>query len=146
MNSGRICYRMVIRTRDEFIKLVSAIDDMAEERSIAPSVVFKITLALDELISNIFNYAFNETQTPEVDVVVCIDRGVFYAKIIDEGMPFDISKIQEPELNTPIEDRQKPIGGMGVHLVRKLMDSFTYYRSAGKNYALICARINSETH
>ena len=71
MNNGRICYRLVIHTRDEFIKLVSAIDDMAEKRSIAPSVVFKITLALDELISNIFDYAFEDTQEPEVDIVVC---------------------------------------------------------------------------
>lgn len=146
MNRGRMCYRIVIRTRDEFIKLVSAIDEMAEKRSIAPSVVFKITLALDELISNIFDYAFKDTQEPEVDVVVCIDRGVFYAKIIDDGMPFDISKIQEPELDKPIEERRKPVGGMGVHLVRKLMDSFTCYRHAGRNYVLICTKINSETH
>lgn len=146
MNSGRICYRMVIHTRDEFIKLVSAIDEMADRRSIAPSVVFKITLALDELISNIFDYAFKDTQEPKVDVVVCIERGVFYAKIIDDGMPFDISQIQEPELDKPIDERRKPVGGMGVHLVRKLMDSVTYYRHAGKNYVLICTKLNSETH
>lgn len=146
MNNGRICYRVVIHTRDEFIKLVSAIDDMAEKRSIAPSVVFKITLALDELISNIFDYAFKDTQEPEVDVVVCIDRGVFYAKIIDSGIAFDISKIQEPELDKPIGERKKPVGGMGVHLVRKLMDSFTYYRYNGKNYVLICTKTDPETH
>ena len=146
MNNGRICYRMVIHSRDEFIKIVSAIDNMADKRSISPSVVFKITLALDELISNIFDYAFSDTQEPKVDIVVCIERGVFYAKVIDDGIPFDISQIKEPELDKPIEERRKPVGGMGVHLVRKLMDSFTYYRHAGKNYVLICTKIDPETH
>jgi anti-sigma regulatory factor (Ser/Thr protein kinase) len=137
---------VVIHSRDEFIKLVSAIDEITDKRSIAPSVVFKITLALDELIGNIFDYAFKDTQEPKVDVVVCIERGVFYAKIIDDGMPFDVSQIQEPELDKPVEERRKPVGGMGVHLVRKLMDSFAYYRHAGKNYVLICTKIDPETH
>ncbi|SIO16745.1 ATP-binding protein [Halodesulfovibrio marinisediminis] len=146
MNNTRTCYRVIIHSRDEFIQLVSAIDKMAEKHSIASSVVFKITLALDELISNIFDYAFNDTQKPEIDIVVCIDRGVFFAKIIDSGKAFDISKIQKPELDKPIDKRRKPIGGMGVHLVRNLMDSFTYYRVDGKNYVLICTKIDTETH
>lgn len=146
MSNGRLCYRVVIHTRDEFIQLVSAIDKMAEKCSIDSSVIFKITLALDELISNIFDYAFDDTQQPEVDVVVCVDRGVFFAKIMDRGKAFDISKVQEPELNKPLAERQKPVGGMGVHLVRNLMDSFTYYRHDGKNYVLICTKLDSENH
>lgn len=144
MSSGRLCYRLILRSRDDFVKLVSAIDDIAGQRSIAPSVVFKITLALDELIGNIFDYAFPDGQKSQVDVVVCVSRGIFFAKIIDNGMPFDISKIQEPELDKPLEERERPVGGMGVFLVRKLMDSFTYYRHAGKNHVIICTKVNPD--
>ncbi|WP_197498795.1 ATP-binding protein [Halodesulfovibrio spirochaetisodalis] len=135
---------MILHSRDEFSNLVSAIDSIAEQRDVAPSVVFKITLALDELVSNIFDYAFPGIPEPQIDVVVCVDNGVFFAKIIDNGIPFDMSKLQEPEVDKPLEERKRAVGGLGVFLVRRLMDSFTYYRYAGRNYAMICTKLDSE--
>ncbi|MCG8529536.1 MAG: ATP-binding protein [Desulfovibrionales bacterium] len=145
MSKEHLCYKMVLESPDGFSEVVSAVDDLAEKFTISPAVAFKLTLALDEIISNIFNYAFTDEAACTVEVVVCVVRDHFYAKVTDKGVPFDVSTIDEPELDVPLEERIKPVGGMGIHLVRKMMDSFTYYRHDGKNTVIICSKLVPDT-
>ena len=141
---GKECYKLTLYSEDEFMQVVAVIGSIAAKYAIAPAIEFKITLALDELISNVFNYAFVDGDVPEVEVIICAAKGKVFAKVVDTGMPFDSSALAKPELDVPIEKRTKPVGGMGVHLVRNMMDSFAYYRHGNKNTVLISWTIEPE--
>jgi anti-sigma regulatory factor (Ser/Thr protein kinase) len=55
--------------------------------------------------------------------------------LVDQGKPFDPTKHPEPDVSLPIEER--PIGGLGIHLTRKMMSSFKYERAGGENRLVI---------
>ena len=145
MGIRHLCERLTLHTHEDFICVVTAIDNLADQYAIVPPVIFKITLALDELVANIFNYAFDGDQEPRVDVMVCIVKGYFYARVSDTGRMFDLTEIAPPEVDVPLDERARPVGGMGIHLVRQLMDSVTYYRYNDKNHVIICTKIDPET-
>ena len=66
----------------------------------------------------------------DVDAILCNNSLEFV--IVDSGAPFDPTAAPEVDLNIPINDR--PIGGLGIHLVRQLMDNVSYERKEEKNY------------
>jgi len=90
-----------------------------------------IELGLEEALVNIFQYAYPEGGG-EVEISCRIDEGrKFIIEISDAGIPFDVLSVAEPDLSLALEDRQ--IGGLGVLLIRKLMDDVTYRRERNRN-------------
>ena len=90
-----------------------------------------IELCLEEALVNIFQYAYPEGGG-EVEISCRIDEGrKFIIEISDAGIPFDIFSVAEPDLSLALEDRK--IGGLGILLIRKLMDDVTYRREGNRN-------------
>lgn len=93
-----------------------------------------IELALEEILVNIYDYAY-----PESPGEVSISCGrtadengnAFTIEIADGGVPFDILSVSEPDLDADVEDR--PIGRLGVFVVKKLMDGVRYRHEKGLN-------------
>ncbi len=91
----------------------------------------QIKLACEEIIVNIINYAYPEKEG-SMDVEYTLrDDGAFQIQISDEGIPFDPLSLPEPDIGAPLEERK--IGGLGIYLVRKVMDEVTYRRVDNKN-------------
>ena len=90
-----------------------------------------IKLAAEEVIVNIISYAYPEG---EGDIEINCSRrddGALKIEIIDEGAPFDPLSLPEPDVNASLEERK--ICGLGIYLVRRVMDEMNYRREEGKN-------------
>ena len=90
-----------------------------------------VNLVLDELVSNIIKYGYDDDGEHRIAVVVEVDGGVLTVSVDDDGKPFNPIEIPPPDLERPIEER--PIGGLGVYIVRSLADTLDYRREHGHN-------------
>jgi anti-sigma regulatory factor (Ser/Thr protein kinase) len=79
---------------------------------------------------NIFEYSYAE-KNGNVEVVCKLDAGNFVIEIIDSGIPFNILTAKEPDITSGISERS--IGGLGIFLIRKLMDDVRYRREGDRN-------------
>ncbi|MGL4463042.1 MAG: ATP-binding protein [Planctomycetia bacterium] len=103
------------------------------------TVVDDLWLALDEVFTNIVHYAYCDADDHVVVVGVerLADRVV--VTVEDDGRPFDPLRHPAPDLGRPLEER--PIGGLGIHFMRSVMDRVTYRRRDGRNVLRLVRRI-----
>ncbi len=103
-----------------------------------PDLVFRVKLVIEELGLNVANHG-RDDKLPELEVTVTSEPDVLTIHISDDGTPFDpLNDAPPPDLTSSIEDR--PIGGLGVHLVRTMMDEISYRRAQGRNHLALTKR------
>lgn len=113
-------------------QLAKFVEAIAQEKQLSQSMAMGINLALEEAVSNVILYAYPKETDGLVDVEAYLRKSSLEFIIVDSGIPFDPTAAPEVNLDAPAEDR--PIGGLGIHLVRELMDSVNYERKDNKNY------------
>ena len=114
---------------DELERITAIVENLGEQDDWPPDLIFKVNLVLDELSVNIVNYG---GEASEIEVSLAADADEVRVEISDDGRPFDpLTDAIEPDLDTSLEDRA--IGGLGIHLVREMMDELYYSREDGKN-------------
>jgi len=104
---------------------------------LSAKVVFHLTLCLDELVTNIISYGYTDFDDHPIDVTVSLEGEEIIIRIEDDAEPFNILEAPEPELSLPLEKRARPVGGMGIHLVKNLMNKIKYTRENGKNVLVL---------
>ena len=115
----------------ELERLASAVEEFAERESWAPEVVFRVNLVLEELIINVMTHGSHEGLA-EIEVTVTSSEDLVSIRLSDNGVAFDpLTDAPEPEVTGSVEDRH--VGGLGVHLVRTMMDNVSYRRERGRN-------------
>ena len=113
-------------------QLAGFVETIAQEKNLSQSLAMGINLALEEAVSNVILYAYPKETDGLVDVEAILRKDSLEFIIVDSGVPFDPTAAPEVDFAIPLEDR--PIGGLGIHLVRELMDSVSYERKDEKNY------------
>lgn len=93
--------------------------------------VFNLNLALEEAVANVMNYAYPGQQGMPVVVTASDENGAMIFTIEDEGVPFDPTVARDPDVTLGVEDR--PMGGLGIFLVKELMSNVSYEWKSGKN-------------
>lgn len=116
--------------RAGFPALLEAIEVHLEERGVPAAPAAQVMIALDEVISNALDHG-SETGSPSVEVALAVQGGAVEVDVSDNGKPFDPLAAPPPDTSLSIEERA--IGGLGIHLVRQLMDHVAYSRDAGRN-------------
>ena len=96
--------------------------------------MMQIAVAIDELVTNIVSYAYPD-QPGEFSVKLECDDGMATITFTDSGVPFDPTKREDPDVTLSADQRQ--IGGLGIFMARKTMDSMTYARTEGQNVLTI---------
>ena len=109
---------------DEVPKLAVFVDEVCEETGIDMHIVMQLNLAIEEAVVNVMNYAYPQGTSGNIEISVAYSDGALVFTISDEGKPFDPTKVSDPDTSLSAEDR--PIGGLGIHLVRQLMDEVSY--------------------
>ena len=89
-----------------------------------------IVLAVDEACTNIIKHAYHYASDKEIEVTIHQDKGSFEIRIFDSGRSFDPSKIRLPDLKKHLGHRKR--GGLGVYLMKRLMDKVEYNFQRGK--------------
>jgi sigma-B regulation protein RsbU (phosphoserine phosphatase) len=107
------------------------IDSVAEEMSLDMSLTMSLNLAMEEAVVNVMDYAYPEGQQGNVEIEAMTDGEWLTFVISDSGVPFDPTTKEDADTTLPAEER--PIGGLGIFLVRQLMDVIQYQRDGNKN-------------
>lgn len=111
--------------------LAEKIDELAEEWGLSQALAMNINLVIEEALSNIIFYAFNDNAKHEIKLSISIDNNKLVIKITDDGIPFDPLSLAQPDLTLSAEDR--PIGGLGIFLISQIMDEMNYKRQKNQN-------------
>ena len=111
--------------------LAPFIETIATENGLDHSLTMELNLAVEEAVVNVMEYAYPQGETGEVTIEVSLADGKLDINIIDSGSPFDPTQKSDPDTSLPVEERS--IGGLGIFLVRQVMDTVSYRRDNGKN-------------
>lgn len=117
---------------DEIPKLIQQIEEFANAGGVPMAQTQRIMLSVDELVTNIVNYGTEEGTDADIRVSLDLKEDAVHIEIEHRGVAFDpFAEAPVPDTTLPLEDR--PIGGLGVYLVRSLMSSAHYERIGGRN-------------
>ena len=112
-------------------QLAGFMEKIEREKNLDQSLTMSLNLALEEAVTNVILYAYPEGADGLVDIEAILSRDRLKFIISDSGKPFDPTSAPEADINASVE--QRPIGGLGIHLVRSIMDSVEYVRENEKN-------------
>lgn len=115
----------------EIGRLADFIEDMGNEFSLAPDVRFNINLVLEEAIANIINYAYPKDEHESIYLSARMHEDSIVLVLTDTGKEFDPTMAPEVDVTLSAEERQ--IGGLGIFLIRQIMNEVRYERIDGKN-------------
>jgi len=126
---------------EELARVGQAFDAFAGNNQVRDEVRRKVNMVLDELLSNIVNYAFPDGEEHEIHLVVDLAGPRLALRITDDGAPFNPFGTKAPDTNLSVEERE--IGGLGIHLVRNTMDEFEYERHVNQNVVTLVKHLST---
>ncbi|HOW25391.1 MAG TPA: ATP-binding protein [Bacteroidales bacterium] len=137
MTTARIIIRNDIQELD---RIREFIERHGDEWGFSTKNVFSINLVLEELITNIIFYGFDNDQVHDILIDMQLRDDQLQLLIEDDGKPFDPFSVDTPEdLDKSLEERR--IGGLGIHFVREIMDTCSYERTGNKNRLLLSKHV-----
>lgn len=107
------------------------VDEVCEQVDFDMSTTLKLNLAIEEAVVNVMNYAYPAGEKGDVDIEAMINDEYLVFVISDSGTPFDPTA--KAEVDTTLSVEERGIGGLGIHLIRQIMDTINYKRVDGKN-------------
>jgi serine/threonine-protein kinase RsbW len=99
------------------------VQETATALGIDPAVIPNLILAVDEAASNIITHGY-QGQGGIIEVEVSREEDALVIRLRDEATPFDPTSVPPPDLILPLQ--QRPVGGLGIHLIRQVMDEMAY--------------------
>jgi serine/threonine-protein kinase RsbW len=122
--------------------LAEKIEELAEQWNLPEQLTMNINLVVEEALSNIIFYAFCDSKTHKIRISFSLRYDLFTIMITDDGMAFDPTLRQQPDVSLPAVER--PIGGLGIFLISKIMDTVHYTRKNNRNTLILKKKINYE--
>jgi len=123
---------LILRNNVQDVPLLAAfVDQVCEEAGFSASTAMQMNLAIEEAVVNVMNYAYPQGTEGEVRIEAQVDESGVQFVITDSGKPFDPTA--EAEADTTLSAEERQIGGLGIFLVRQLMDTVSYEYKEGKN-------------
>jgi serine/threonine-protein kinase RsbW len=112
-------------------RLGPEVEEFGQRHQLPSATIFAVNLALEEAVTNIIAYGYDTPGAHVIGIELDLLDGMVITTIEDDGRPFDLRTAAEPDVDAPLE--QRSIGGLGLLLIRKLMDDVTYGCEAGRN-------------
>jgi len=138
MYEGSITIRITAKVQ-EIERLHRLVGQFGQLHEIPSRALYSVNLALDEVVSNVVLYGYDEPSDDTITVHVETSGENLLASVQDSGREFDPLSVPIPDLSLTLDARK--IGGLGIHLMRSLMDEVQYRRSDGKNILSMRKRI-----
>ena len=115
----------------ELERVAAAVVQFSERQRLSTKTTFDVSLALDEVLTNVIRYAYEGGGDHDIVVRLVRDDAELTVETEDDGRAFNPLEIRAADVVSPLAER--PIGGLGMHLVRSVMDGLEYARRNGKN-------------
>lgn len=124
-------------------EVAAAFDAFSSSYRLPESLIKDFQVALDELLSNTVRCGFEPGQNGTLDVRFGIVAGSLDVLIVDDGAPFDPWSRPDPEVSAPLEER--PVGGLGIYVARRLMDAVDYTRVGAENHTRLVKKLTGSS-
>jgi anti-sigma regulatory factor (Ser/Thr protein kinase) len=124
---------------EEKPRLLRALEAFAAEHRLPAKVLQAADLVLEEHVTNVLQYAYADTSLHEIRVRLSCDEGALHVEVEDDGRAFN--PLEAPPVDTSIPMEERPIGGLGIHLMRRFMDGLDYRREGARNILRMTKRL-----
>jgi anti-sigma regulatory factor (Ser/Thr protein kinase) len=121
----------VRNARDAIAPASAVAEAWLQQYQPSAEALYFVLLAIEELVTNCIKYGYDDAGEHTIDIHLLVADEILTATVIDDGRPFDPLALPPPDLSLDIKDR--PIGGLGIFLLRKLADEIHYQRRDGRN-------------
>ena len=134
-------FEVTIKNRlTEIEKVIQRFNAFSDEQGLDVKIRREIKMVFDEMLNNIISYAFRQDKEHEIEIKIELTTNRLTMIISDDGVPFNPFGIKAPDIDLPLDQRK--IGGLGLHLVRNVMDEVSYQRKIEKNVVTLTKFIN----
>jgi anti-sigma regulatory factor (Ser/Thr protein kinase) len=123
----------------EIERLARTADDFARHHQLSAETRRNVKLALDEILTNIVSYAYADADEHRIVARFALEHKTLTIEVEDDGRPFNPLEAPEPDIAQSLQERS--IGGLGIHLVRKLTDELEYQRQNGRNILIMKLKV-----
>ena len=134
---------------DNLDEVTGFIEETLGEAGLSMKQIMQVNLAVEEVFVNIAHYAYGkldstgktipDTGTGPAEIILDTDDSRVLLTFVDEGTPYDPLKKEDPDTSLSAEDRE--IGGLGIFMVKKLMDDVSYKYEDGKNILTLTKKL-----
>jgi anti-sigma regulatory factor (Ser/Thr protein kinase) len=121
----------VTNQRSEIARVGRLVEAFGEAHALPPDLMFKVNLALDEIITNIVLHGYDDEAEHHIRLGLDLRNDTLTVTVEDDGRAFDPLSVAPPDLDIDAESRG--IGGLGLHIVRSIMDEVQYRRDGDRN-------------
>lgn len=115
----------------EISRLCQFVEAVGEEFALSPDIVFNLNLVLEEAVVNVINYAYPKEEHESIYLSAHLHEGSIVFVLTDTGKAFDPTAAPDADVSLSADERQ--IGGLGIFLIRQIMNEVKYERIEGKN-------------
>lgn len=133
---------MALRVRNEMTELIrlnASLSEFWAENRLPEDTEMDVTLALEEVFLNVVQHGYVDSAEHEIRVRFALEKGIVTLMVEDDGVPFNPLDVAAPDLTVPVEQRE--VGGLGIHLVQRVMDGIEYVREGEHNRLVMRKRI-----
>ena len=123
----------------QIARVHQALDDIAARHGLPARPVARLHLALEEHLTNIMVHGYAPGQAGKISVRFALEPKTLRVEIEDDAMPFNPAEAPEVDTDLPIEER--PLGGLGVLMIRRSVDALEYRHAGGRNVLVLTTRL-----
>lgn len=120
---------------EDLLRVNSIFESFATQHEIGGRLRYHLLVSIEEILTNIIKYGFDEQGVHPIHITFRLVLENVEMEFEDRGREFNPLEVDEPNLETAIEDRQ--LGGLGIHLVKKMVDVAEYRREGDRNILLL---------
>jgi len=122
----------------EIGRLSEIVNEFGQNHQLTDDCLFAVNLALEEILINVIKHGYDNNSDREIQVRIWMSDDELRAEVEDDAPEFNPLELDAPDITKPLEERE--IGGLGVHLVRTMMDRAEYKREGQKNILSIAKK------
>lgn len=123
----------------EIGRIAPIIEAYCDENGLGEGIAHAVNLSLDELLTNIIGYGYDDADDHAIEIALAAVVDRVTVTIRDNGRAFDPTELAFPDVEAELDDR--PLGGLGVHIVRVMMDEVSYRRAGEYNELTLTKRL-----
>ena len=129
----------LLNRRPEIARAQDELERFATRHALPNRPLHDVQLAMEEHLTNVVNHAYQDEQEHRIKVRFMFKRPELRIEVEDDGRPFNPLEHPTPDLSVPLD--QRPVGGVGVHMMRKSLDGLEYRREKERNILVMVKRI-----
>jgi len=123
----------------ELERVAEALTRFWAEQGLPGPVQIDVNLAIEEMLANVILHGYRDQAQHRIEVNIDAERDQVRVEIVDDGVHFNPLEAPPADLSAPLEKRR--VGGLGIHLVRNLMDGMEYHRRGERNHLVLFKRV-----